>query len=113
MDLADNIRQWVAADNSLQVLSQRIKEVRDKKTQLTESILESEGGRQLTGRRVAISDGYLRFTTVDKVAPLTYGHVQRSLAQYMGSDAEAAAAVRFIKDNRSRSQAGAIKRTAQ
>ena len=113
MDLKEQIKQWVAIDNSLQVLQQRTKEIRDQKQQLTDSILQSETGRQLNGRRVAISDGYLKFTTVDKVAPLTYAHVQQSLSQYMGSETEAAAAVQFIKDNRSRSQTSTIKRTAQ
>ena len=100
-------------DNSLRTLADQTRQFRERKNQIASEILESSAGENLNNRRIAISDGYLRFTTVEKVNPLTFALVQDGLAEFLGSAEQAMRAVEYIKSVRNRNNVRVIKRTTQ
>ena len=58
----ENIQKWVLLDNQLKILNEKIHDVRDKKSQLLDSITEYAEKNKLMDANIQISDGKLKFT---------------------------------------------------
>ena len=100
MSFEDNIKKWVALDNQMKTMNERVKQMRDEKNTLEEGILGYVETNNLSNATVNISDGKLRFVTAKQTAPLTLKHVEESLLKCIGSQNQVMQIMKIIKDSR-------------
>ena len=96
----ENIQKWVLLDNQLKILNEKIHEVRDKKSQLLDSITEYAEKNKLMDANIQISDGKLKFTKTRISEPLTFKYLEKSLSNIIRNETQVKQITEHIKNNR-------------
>lgn len=96
----ENIQKWVLLDNQLKILNEKIHEVRDKKSQLLDSITEYAEKNKLMDANIQISDGKLKFTKTRISEPLTFKYLEKSLSNIIRNETQVKQIMEHIKNNR-------------
>jgi len=96
----ENIQNWVLLDNQLKILNEKIHSVRDKKSQLLDSITEYAEKNKLMDANIQISDGKLKFTKTRISEPLTFKYLEKSLSNIIRNEAQVKQIMEHIKNNR-------------
>jgi hypothetical protein len=100
MNFEETIKKWVVLDNQLRTLSDQTKEIKEKKNELEENILEYADTKQLKNATINISDGKLRFVSTKQTAPLTLKYVEECLGKCIGNTAHVAQIMKVVKESR-------------
>jgi len=77
----DNIKQWVLLDSQLKIVNEKTRKLRDTKSDLSEQICEYMNSNGLLDNKIGISDGELRIFQKKEYSPLSYGYIERCLAE--------------------------------
>jgi len=109
MDFQEDIKQWVSKDNQIKTYSERIKQLRDERSSLTERIFDYAEQNNLAHAVIQITDGKLKFNNTKVTAPLTYKLVQQCLQRYFSED-ETKEVIKYIKSQRESNVKSEIKR---
>ena len=96
----ENIQNWVLLDNQLKILNEKIHAVRDKKSQLLDSITEYAEKNKLMDANIQISDGKLKFMKTRISEPLTFKYLEKSLSNIIRNEAQVKQIMEHIKTNR-------------
>lgn len=110
-EFTSNVQKWVALDNELKGAQDTVKQLRDRRNQLAENILEVVDTSNLGNATVKISDGKLRFVETRHVQPVTLKLVEECLSKCIQSPESVRKIMQFIKDSRDVSVTNDIKRT--
>ena len=105
----DDIKEWVSIDNELKKINERAKELREKKANKTELIVDYVEELN-TNPVVQISDGQLRFITSKYTSPLTFKHVQSCLERCLNNKEDVDYIIKYIKESRTTTHSLDIKR---
>ena len=100
MSFENNIQKWVAVDNQLKSLNEKIKVLRETRNTLTGDITSYADKNNLSNSTVNISDGKLKFVNTKVQAPLTLKFLEKSLGEVIRNDVQAKLIVDQIKDKR-------------
>ena len=111
MSFESSIQSWVAIDNQIKTLSDRLKELRAERNDIGENIIAYVETNELSNAVVKISDGKLRFGTTRQTAPLTLRHVEECLNKCISDGGKVAAIMKYIKDTRDIKENSDIKRS--
>lgn len=111
MSFETSIQSWVAIDNQIKTLSDRLKELRSERNDIGENIIAYVETNELSNAVVKISDGRLRFGTSRQTAPLTLRHVEECLNKCISDGEKVGAIMKYIKDTRDIKENSDIKRT--
>lgn len=110
MSLETNIKEWVNLDNRYKKLSDEIKEVRDKKSELSDFIFNYCNDRKINPT-INISDGTLKLIDIQQSNSLTYKFLLDCFYKfYESKEEEADKLLEFIKNQRTYSRFQTIKR---
>jgi hypothetical protein len=109
-NLEEQIKHWIIYDNQLKSLTDKIKEIRDKKTTLTTTIMKHISTNNLLNSTVQISDGKLRFINNKITTPLTFKYLEKSLGEIIKNDTQLKLIIEQIKSKREVSIIPEIKR---
>jgi len=104
------IQQWVVLDNQLKALNDQVKEIRDKKSMLSQKITSQAEHKNLTKATIQISDGKLKFASTKVVAPLTFKHLEKSLSTIIKNESQVKNIIEYVKNNRETKVVQEIKR---
>ena len=104
-NLEQNIQQWVTIDNQLKLLSDKTKELRDKKNMLTEKICSENEDLS-----VKISDGRLRVVQTRETQPLTFKFLETCLSEIIKNETQVSQIVNYIKNKRDVKYGSELKR---
>lgn len=107
----DNIKQWVLLDSQLKIVNEKTRKLRDTKTELSEHICEYMNSNNLLENKIGISDGELRIFQKKEYSPLSYGYIERSLAEIITDKTQIDYIIQFLKDKREITSSLDIKRT--
>lgn len=110
MSFEENIKKWVALDNQLKTVNERVKQMREEKNTLEEGIMTYVETNKLTNATVNISDGKLRFVTAKQTAPLTLKYVEECLTKCIVNETQVEKIMKFIKESREVKYTADIKR---
>ena len=110
MSFEENIKKWVALDNQLKTVNERVRQMRDEKNTLEEGIMTYVETNKLTNATVNISDGKLRFVTAKQTAPLTLKHVEECLSKCISNQDQVEKIMKIIKESREVKYTADIKR---
>ena len=110
MEFEHQIQQWVSIDNQLKILNDKMKELRDKKNNISEQINSHIETSQLSNASVKLSDGQLKFIKVKETQPLTFKYLETCLSEIIKNEEQVKKIVDYIKNKREVKYVPEIKR---
>jgi hypothetical protein len=100
MSFENNIQQWVALDNQVKLLNEKIRDLRDKKNTLTNNITNYAISNQLTKSSIQISDGKLKFVDTRVAEPLTFKYLEKTLSEVIKNESQVKTIIEHLKQKR-------------
>lgn len=100
MNLEQNIQQWVTIDNQIKAYSEKLKELRDKRGDISEHIqsqLEANGNIDVT---IKIPNGCLKLTKTKETQTLTFTYLEKCLSEIIKNEEQVKKIVEYIKTKR-------------
>jgi len=111
MDLSQHIKEWVNYDNQIKLHSNKMKELRLRKSQLTESIFDYAEKNNLQNAVIEISDGKLKFQNIKQTSPLNFRFLEQCLTECIGNTEDVKNIIKYIKQKREIKYSSEIKRS--
>ena len=110
MSFEQQIQQWITIDNQMKQLTDKIKELRDKKTTLNDAIFNHVENSNLSNSTVQISDGKLKFIKIKDTQQLTFKHLDTCLREIIKNEEQVNKIVDYVKNKREVKYVPEIKR---
>lgn len=110
MSFEQNIQQWVLIDNQIRGLNDKLKELREKKNDLSENINHHIEQTNLTNATIKISDGQLKFVKIKETQPLTFKYLETCLSEIIKNEDQVQKIIEYIKNKREVKTVSEIKR---
>ena len=110
MSFEKQIQQWVAIDNQMKILNDNIKELRDKKNNISQQINNHIENVQLSNTSVKISDGQLKFVKIKETQQLTFKYLEICLSEIIKNEEQVKKILDYIKNKREIKYVSEIKR---
>jgi vacuolar-type H+-ATPase subunit H len=110
MNFEQNIQQWVAIDNQIKHLNEKMKELREKKNIVSENIHKYVEDSDIANSSVKISDGQLKFVQVKETQPLTFKYLETCLSEIIKNEEQVKKIVEYVKNKRESKYVPEIKR---
>ena len=107
----ENVKQWVLLDSQLKIIHEKTKKVRENKHKLNDEICQYMQQNNLIGNKIGITDGELRIIEKKEYPPLSYGYIERTLAEIIPDKKQLDYLIQHLKDNREITTVLDIKRT--
>lgn len=109
-EFQESIREWVSIDNQIRDLSQKARELRERRQSLSSTIMsigEREGYGDAT---INITDGKLKLANVRTIGGLTLKYVEQCLKECIDDHQQVEKLMEYIKENRPVKEGRDIKR---
>ena len=110
MSFEDNIKKWVQLDNQIKIYSDKIKQLRDAKSSLTNDLMTQADDNNYKNAVIQITDGKLKFTTTKVQSPLTFKYIEDTLVSTIKDPNARDIIIKRLKDNRDVKYTSEIKR---
>lgn len=110
-ELIEKIQKWVTLDSQLKIVSEKTKQMREMKSQLNSQICDYMNVHNMAQNKINISDGELRIHEKKEYSSITFGYVERCLAELIKDKTQVNYIMQYLKDNREISTCSDIKRT--
>ena len=111
MEFKEQIQQWVTIDNQLKIIGERMKELRDKKNEITVQINTHIETAELSNSVVKINDGQLKFIKVKETQPLTFKYLETCLSEIIKNEEQVKKIIEYVKNKREITYVSEIKRS--
>ena len=106
-----SIQKWVLLDNQIRNINEKIKQLRDEKNNLEESILQHIETNKLNNAVVSITDGKLKFVNLKQTAPISLTFIEDCLTKCISNKEHVDKIMKYIKSARPSKYIPDIKRT--
>lgn len=106
----DSVRRWVKLDDELRVMNEKIKDIREKKSLIANSIHTYTNENKLKNATINISDGRLKFVETQTSQPLTFKFLQECLEEIIPNKDSVSQIMNHIKSKRNVKCSPEIKR---
>jgi hypothetical protein len=110
MSFEQQIQQWVAIDNQMKILNDNMKELRDKKNNISKQINNHIENVQLSNTSIKITDGQLKFVKIKETQQLTFKYLEICLSEIIKNEEQVKKIVDYIKNKREIKYVSEIKR---
>jgi len=108
-----NIQSWVSLDTQLKTINERIKPIREKKTELSEEITKYMKEMQIDKKRIDITDGSLGLYEKKEYSALTYGYIEKCLGEIIPDKKHVDYIMNYLREHRQVKQITDIRRYSQ
>ena len=110
MSFEENVKKWVQLDNQIKLYNDRIKLLREQKSELTENLFAQAHEKDYENAVIQITDGKLKFANTKVQAPLTFKYVEEILSNTVTNPTAREEIIKRLKDNREVKYTQEIKR---
>ena len=112
MNFENQIQQWVAVDNEIRNLNEKIQGLRANRTKISANIIDYANDKNLATANsvIKISDGKLKFVNTKIQEALTFKYLEKSLAEIINNPEQVKLIVEHLKNNRTTKTVQEIKR---
>jgi hypothetical protein len=100
MNFEQTINQWVLLDNQIKNYNEKIKELREKKNNIEQNLIQYSTKNNLTNSMITINDGKLKFVNTKVASPLSFKYIEKSLGEIIKNTDQVNTIVNYIKTNR-------------
>ena len=104
------LQQWLALDDQLKVLNEKVYELREKKQQLCDNLTKYATTNNLMSAPIQIGDGKLKFASTRVSNQLTFKYVEKSLGNIIKNETQVTQIIEYLKTNRDSKMVPEIKR---
>ena len=110
MSFEESIKQWVLIDNSIKNLQTQLKQLKDKKNIVNETVNEYIEHNNLTNAQINISDGRLKYHVTRTMQPLTLKYIKDCLSACVANPDKVDTLMDYIKSSRETRETSELKR---
>jgi hypothetical protein len=110
-EFIEKVKKWVVMDSQLKLVNEKTKQLREMKSQLNHQICDFMNNHNLAQNKITISDGELRLHEKKEYSTITFGYIQRCLADLIKDDTQVEFIIQYLKDKREITTSSDIKRT--
>lgn len=100
MNFEQQLQQWVTIDNQMKLLTDKLKELRDKKCVLSEKINTHIETSNMNNASINIGDGKLKFVKVKETQQLTFKYLETCLSEIIKNEEQVKKIVEYVKNRR-------------
>lgn len=109
--LVENIKQWVQYDNQLKLLTEKTREVRERRCQLQTSIIDELKAKNMHQTTIGIgTHSELKMVAKKEYPPLTYQYVERCLHEVIPNKEHVEYIIGYLKSHREIKETTDLKR---
>lgn len=106
----ENIKDWVTIDNSIKIATEELKQMKTKRSEISDTILDFVETENLNSTTININNGSLKFGTVKQSNSLTLTYVKSCLEQCISNEDHVNSIMDVIKSSREVKVSSEIKR---
>ena len=106
----ENIKEWVTIDNSIKTATEELKQMKTKRSEISDTILDFVETENLNSTTININNGSLKFGTVKQSNSLTLTYVKSCLEQCISNEDDINSIMDVIKSSREVKVSSEIKR---
>ena len=106
----ENIKDWVTIDNSIKTATEELKQMKTKRSEISDTILDFVETENLNSTTININNGSLKFGTVKQSNSLTLTYVKSCLEQCISNEDDINSIMDVIKSSREVKVSSEIKR---
>lgn len=96
----DNVKKWVIIDTQIKHINEKLKTLRDEKSNATSNINNYMTNNTINDKRIEISDGYLKCYEKNDYTPLTFSYIEECLKKIIHNEEQVEYIIKYLKDNR-------------
>jgi len=96
----ENIRKWVLVDGQLRIINDKTRKLRDIKHDLTMDICTYMRENKLIDKKIGITDGQLKIYEKKEYSPLSYGYIEKRLAEIIPDKTKVDFIIQYLKEHR-------------
>ena len=96
----ENVQRWVLIDSQLKIVNEKTKALRNRKNDLSKDICEYMVENKLVDKKIGIKNGELRIYEKKEYSPLTFGYIEKSLADIVPDKTHRDYIIKYLKENR-------------
>jgi hypothetical protein len=105
-----NVQKWVTIDSQLKIVNEKTKQMREMKSRLNNEICNYMNTNNISLNSITISDGELRIHEKKEYSSMTFGYVERCLAELIKNQPQVDYIMQYLKDNREMTISNEVKR---
>jgi hypothetical protein len=106
----ENVQKWVKLDSQLKYVNEKIKTIRDMKSQLSENICEYVEKNNIK-TKINLTDGQLLINEKKIYSPLSFGYIEECLEKIIDDSDQIDFIINYLRDNREVDYVKEIRRT--
>jgi len=110
MNFEQQVQQWVAIDNQLKRLNDQTKQLREKRSVMSNTITTYAANHGLSSSGIKVSDGTLKIVRTRVPEQLTFKYLEKSLSKIIKNENQVKQILDHIKSNREITVVPEIKR---
>jgi carboxypeptidase C (cathepsin A) len=110
MSFEDSIKEWVSIDSKIRQHNEELREMRRRRTDLTQSVYNHVNDNNLNHATIQISDGKLKFQSVKVTQPITLKFIKKCLHDCIQNEEHVNTIMEHIKESRESKYIDDIKR---
>jgi uncharacterized coiled-coil DUF342 family protein len=109
LQFSENINKWMQVDKQLQMYNEKIKSLRETKTQISRNIIEYMENKNIANNKIKFKTGELGLHTKKDYSPLTFTYVESCLTKAIDNPSYVQYIMQLLKNNRSVKESQDIK----
>jgi len=109
-NLEKTIQRWVELDNELKHLNERVKDLRTRKNDMEDKIIDYVNEHDTSNNVINISDGKLKVCEIKQTMPITLGFLEKCLGEIISNQNQVKQIMEYIKGKREHKVVPEIKR---
>ncbi len=106
----EDVQKWVKLDSQLKYVNEKIKTIRDMKSQLSENICEYVEKNNIK-TKINLTDGQLLINEKKIYSPLSFGYIEECLEKIIDDSDQIDFIINYLRDNREVDYVKEIRRT--
>jgi len=100
MSFEENVQKWIALDNQIKLMNEKLQELRDKKSKVNEQIQVYANKNKLQNATIQIGDGKLKFTETKVASQLTFKYLEKCLGEVISNEIQVKQIIEYVKKQR-------------
>ena len=110
-ELIENIQKWTLVDAHLKKILEKVKEYREIKTTLSQSVCKYLQENNLQNTKIDITNGQIKIYEKKDYSPLKFTYVEECLAKIIPDKSHVEYIITYLKENREIKTSSELRRT--